>query len=113
MRGAVPFGISYHSITPALFFTTSITWAMGPVAFWPRPAAGQTVRMVLGGDPDTSESARSGAASGWEAGRGETRGKTDALDEGLPIRIFIFSPFIALLLVMVGATAIVAPQRGR
>src|SRR5262249_33661674 len=28
-----PSGISYHSITPALFFTTSIAWAMGPVAF--------------------------------------------------------------------------------
>src|SRR5262245_29397442 len=28
-----PAGISYYSITPALFFTTSITWAMGPVAF--------------------------------------------------------------------------------
>ena len=28
-----PSGISYHSITPALLFTTSITWAMAPVAF--------------------------------------------------------------------------------
>src|SRR4249920_3131727 len=27
-----PSGISYHSITAALLFTTSITWAMGPVA---------------------------------------------------------------------------------
>ena len=30
------------------------------------------------------------------------------VQEGLPIRIFIFSPFIALVLVMVGATAVVA-----
>ena len=30
------------------------------------------------------------------------------MQEGLPIRIFIFAPFIALVLVMVGATAIVA-----
>src|SRR5262249_56707531 len=44
----------------------------------------------------------------WEAGRGETRGDADAVPEGLPIRIFIFLPFIALVLVMVGATAIVA-----
>ena len=44
----------------------------------------------------------------WEAGRGETRGNADAVQEGLPIRIFIFTPFIALVLVMVGATAIVA-----
>src|SRR4249919_3849301 len=27
-----PSGISYHSITSALFFTTSITWILGPVA---------------------------------------------------------------------------------
>src|SRR4029077_4480133 len=44
----------------------------------------------------------------WEAGRGDTRGSADDVQEGLPIRIFIFSPFIALVLVMVGATAIVA-----
>ena len=30
--------------------------------------------------------------------------------EGLPIRVFIFTPFIALVLVMVGVTAIVALQ---
>ena len=44
----------------------------------------------------------------WEAGRGESQGKADAGHEGLPIRIFIFTPFIALVLLMVGATAIVA-----
>src|SRR5262249_46767158 len=44
----------------------------------------------------------------WEAGRGEMRGNADVVQEGLPIRIFIFSPFIALVLVMVGATAVVA-----
>jgi len=32
------------------------------------------------------------------------------VQEGLPIRIFIFAPFVALVLVMVGATAIVALQ---
>ncbi len=30
------------------------------------------------------------------------------MDEGVPIRVFVFAPFILLLLVMVGATAIVA-----
>ena len=36
------------------------------------------------------------------------RGNSGAVQEGLPIQIFIFAPFIALVLVMVGATAIVA-----
>ena len=44
----------------------------------------------------------------WEAGRGGTHASAGPVQEGLPIRIFIFTPFIALLLVMVGATAIVA-----
>ena len=44
----------------------------------------------------------------WESGHGETRDNADAAQEGLPIRLFIFSPFIALVLVMVGATAVVA-----
>ena len=44
----------------------------------------------------------------WESGHGETRDNADAVQEGVPIRIFIFSPFIALVLVMVGATAVVA-----
>src|SRR5262249_56637738 len=44
----------------------------------------------------------------WEAGRGDTRGTADGVQEGLPIRVFIFAPFIALVLVMVGATATVA-----
>ena len=35
-------------------------------------------------------------------------GVAAALHEGLPIRVFIFAPFIALMLLMVGTTAIVA-----
>src|SRR4029077_21119508 len=46
----------------------------------------------------------------WEAGRGEMPGDAPTAQEGLPVRVFIFMPFIALVLVMVGATAIVAMQ---
>jgi hypothetical protein len=59
-----PSGISYHSLTPALFFTTSLTWVMGPWPFWPR------CRWPDGSDGsgrrslDTSENARLGAANG-------------------------------------------------
>ena len=44
----------------------------------------------------------------WEAGHGETRRDPDTVQEGLPIRMFLLAPFIALVLLMVGATAIVA-----
>ena len=43
----------------------------------------------------------------WESGVGKP-GLAGAIPSGLPIRIFLFMPFIALLLVMVGATAVVA-----
>ena len=31
----------------------------------------------------------------WESGRGDARDNTDAVQNGLPIRIFIFAPFAA------------------
>ena len=104
-----PSGISYHSITPALFFTTSITWVMGPVAFLAALPLARRFGWFWAEIPGhVRERAIGSSEWTWEAGRGETRGNADAVQEGLPIRIFIFSPFIALVLVMVGATAVVA-----
>src|SRR5262252_1209619 len=104
-----PSGISYHSITSALFFTTSITWAMGPVAFLAALPLAKRFGWFWAEIPGhVRERAIGSSEWTWEAGRGETRDGADAVQEGLPIRIFIFSPFIALVLVMVGATAIVA-----
>jgi hypothetical protein len=48
----------------------------------------------------------------WEAGRGATPAGEGPAQEGLPIRVFIFTPFIVLALVMVGATAVVALRSG-
>src|SRR5262245_2131324 len=104
-----PSWISYRSITPALFFTTSITWAMGPVAFLAALPLARRFGWFWAEIPGhVRERAIGSSEWSWEAGRGEARGDADAAPEGLPIRIFIFSPFIALVVVMVGATAIVA-----
>jgi PAS domain S-box-containing protein len=104
-----PSGISYRSITPALLFTTSITWAMGPVAFLAALPLARRFGWFWAEIPGhVRERAIGSSEWSWEAGRGDTRGSADDVQEGLPIRIFIFSPFIALVLVMVGATAIVA-----
>src|SRR5499426_53557 len=104
-----PAGISYYSITPALFFTTSITWAMGPLAFLAALPLARRFGWFWAEIPGhVRERAIGSSEWTWEAGRGETRDRADAVQQGLPIRIFIFSPFIALLLVMVGATATVA-----
>ena len=104
-----PSGISYYSITPALFFTTSITWIMGPVAFLVALPLARRFGWFWAEIPGHVRERSIGSTEWtWEAGRGETQGNTGAVQEGLPIRIFIFAPFIALVLVMVGATAIVA-----
>ena len=104
-----PSGISYHSITPALFFTTSITWVMGPVAFLAALPLARRFGWFWAEIPGhVRERAIGSSEWTWESGHGETRDNADAAQEGLPIRIFIFSPFIALVLVMVGATAVVA-----
>ena len=104
-----PSGISYHSITPALFFTTSITWVMGPVAFLAALPLARRFGWFWAEIPGhVRERAIGSSEWTWESGHGETRDNADAAQEGLPIRLFIFSPFIALVLVMVGATAVVA-----
>jgi PAS domain S-box-containing protein len=101
--------ISYGAITPALLLTTTITWIIAPVAmlfalplarkrgwFWAE-IPGHVRERVMG----SSEWL-------WEAGRGSGLADPAPVKGSLPIRIFIFMPFIALVLVMVAATAIVA-----
>jgi len=87
-------GISYRSITPALFFTTLLTWIMAPGAmllalplarrygfFWPE-------------------------IPGHVHERSFNEKVTQA--EGLPLRMVLALPFIVLLLTMVGSTAYLA-----
>src|SRR5215471_2566239 len=106
-----PSGISYHSITPALFFTTLITWAMGPFAFLVAlPLARRSGWFWAEIAGHVRERAIGSVEWIWEAGRGAMSGDARPAQEGLPVRVFIFMPFIALVLLMVGATAIVALQ---
>ncbi len=104
-----PSGISYRSITPALLFTTSISWLMGPVAFLVALPLARRFGWFWAEIPGrVKERAMGSSEWTWESGRGDTLGRAGEVQEGLPIRIFIFAPFIALVLVMVGATATVA-----
>ncbi len=106
-----PSGISYHRITPALLFTTSITWVMGPLAFLVALPLARRFGWFWAEIPGrVRERAMGSSEWTWESGRSVARDSADPRREGLPIRIFIFTPFVALVLVMVGATAIVALQ---
>jgi signal transduction histidine kinase/ActR/RegA family two-component response regulator len=99
--------ISYRSITPALFFTTGVTWILAPLAMlgaWP---LARRLGLFWAEIPDHVREARLGGGWLWESGReGEQRVATEPT-RGMPIRLFILAPFIALVLLMVGAAAYV------
>ncbi len=94
--------ISYRNITPALFFTTSITWIIAPFAmlaglplarkynfFWAE-IPGHVREMFISFKENTDRKERINLHSN---------------DQSIPIRIFLVTPMIAIVLVMVGTTA--------
>jgi PAS domain S-box-containing protein len=101
-------GVSYPNISTALAFTLSITWILGPPAFLIALPLARWVGWFWAEIPGHVRERAIGHSEWiWEAGSSETPlGARPAY--ALPIRVFIFTPFIALVLVMVGATAIVA-----
>lgn len=97
--------ISYRSITPALLFTTSITWLVAPVALLGAFPLARRLKLFWAEIPGHVRERRLGSAEWvWESGKGD--GELSALpDRGHPIRMFILTPFVVLVLLMVGVTA--------
>jgi two-component system, sensor histidine kinase and response regulator len=106
--------ISYRNITPALFFTTFVTWAVAPLTmlaalplarkyglFW-ADVPGRVRERVIGQERWIWESGREGAAR-----------EAVMSPQGLPLRLFLVVPFIGLVLLMAGTAATVALNRGR
>ena len=103
--------ISYRNISSSLAFTLSVTWLLAPVAFLVALPLARRFGWFWADIPGrVSERALGSSEWIWESGRGEAPEKVSSAQGRLPIRIFIFAPFIALVLVMVGTTAIVALQ---
>ena len=101
--------ISYRNISSALFFTLAVTWVIAPGAFLVALPLARRLGWFWAEIPGHVRERASGSPEwAWESGRGPSSGDAGAMAEGLPIRIFVFTPFIALMLVMVGATGIVA-----
>ena len=101
--------ISYRNISSALFFTLAVTWLLAPGAFLVALPLARRFGWFWADIPGhVRERGIGGSEWIWAAGRGNTPGVAKPVQVGLPIRIFIFTPFIALVLVMVGATAMVA-----
>jgi PAS domain S-box-containing protein len=100
--------IAYRQITPALALTTGITWLMAPFVMLAALPLARRLGLFWAEIPDhVRERAVRGREWLWIAGTGDLRRSSHGGDRGVPIRIFILLPFIALVLVMVGSTAYV------
>ena len=98
--------ISYRTITPALFFTTAITWTIAPFAMLAALPLARWFGLYWAEIPGHVHERLLGSKEWvWTAGTGGARADTGAPGFGLPIRVFLAAPFIVLVLVMVGATA--------
>jgi two-component system sensor histidine kinase/response regulator len=94
--------ISYRTITPALFFTTSITWVIAPFAMLLALPLARKFGLYWAEIPGhVRERPVGGKHWSW------TSGGNDAQDapRRLPLRMFLVMPFIALVLFMVATTA--------
>ena len=101
--------ISYQNISSALFFTLAVTWLMAPPAFLAALPLARRFGWFWADIPGRVKTRAIGGSEWiWEAGPNQAPGHAGALPDGVPIRIFLFMPFIALVLVMVGITAMVA-----
>ncbi|TGK01166.1 HAMP domain-containing protein [Leptospira langatensis] len=94
--------ISYRNITPALFFTTGITWIIAPFAVLIAYPLSRRYNLFWAEIPGhTQESILSYKEWYWENGK---KGM-EKLGRGWPVRMFLVAPFIFLVLVLVGSTA--------
>ncbi|PJZ51054.1 PAS domain-containing protein [Leptospira saintgironsiae] len=96
--------ISYRNITPALFFTTGVTWIVAPFAMLIALPLAKKYGLFWAEIPGhTRELVLSYKEWYWQE---EKFGKDGVpLGQGLPIRMFLVTPFILLVLIMVAATA--------
>lgn len=101
--------ISFRVITPALFFTTGLTWLMAPWAVLLALPLARRLGLFWSEIPGhVTERAIGSGTFVWESGRKEGADAPDGAPAGTPLRLVIVGPFIALVLLMVGVTATVA-----
>lgn len=101
--------ISYRNISSALFFTLAVTWVMAPPALLAVLPLAKRSGWFWADIPGRVKARPIGWTEWvWQSGPNQTPGSAGLVQDGLPIRIFLFTPFIALVLVMVGVTALVA-----
>jgi signal transduction histidine kinase len=105
--------ISYRNITPALFFTTAVTWSVAPFAMLGALPLARRFGLFWAEIPGRVQERRFGQPRWiWESGGGGLAQGPDEPSRGMPIRVFLAAPFIGLLLLMVSAVAYLALRGG-
>jgi len=100
--------IAYRTVTPALLFTTGVTWLLAPLAMLGALPLARKLGFFWADIPGhVKERPLRRHEWVWESGRGREGITAGAGEAGVPIRMVILAPFIVLVLVMVGATAYV------
>ncbi|HEX6278137.1 MAG TPA: response regulator [Polyangiaceae bacterium] len=103
--------VSYRTVTPALFFTTAVTWLLAPVVMLGAlPLARRAGLFWADIEGHVKERAVGEATWEWEAGTVLDTRRNLVSGGRLPIRMVILAPFIALMLLMVATTAYVAHE---
>jgi PAS domain S-box-containing protein len=101
--------VSYRTVTPALFFTTALTWMLAPLAMLGALPLARRLNLFWAEIPGHARERALGSRTwAWEAGSDTPSMQGSLEPPGLPVRMFLFAPFIALMLAMVGVTAYVA-----
>ncbi|WP_051885411.1 PAS domain-containing protein [Lysobacter antibioticus] len=104
---------SYYKITPALFLTLVFTWILVPPLMLGALPLTRKLGLYWADIPGRVRERRLGSREwAWESGQGSLSPGTQYAHRGLPIRILVEVPVIALILMMVGLVAFLSLRSG-
>ncbi|PJZ70443.1 PAS domain-containing sensor histidine kinase [Leptospira perolatii] len=103
--------ISYRTITPALFFTTGLTWIIAPFAMLVAYPLAKKYNMFWAEISGHVKERKVGAREWvWRSGKEGSEEDDQSFSQALPIRIFILTPLIVFVFVIVIATAYISSR---
>jgi two-component system sensor histidine kinase/response regulator len=98
--------ISYRNITPALFFTTLVTWCLAPFAMLVALPLARKGGLYWADIPGHVRERLIGSKDWiWESGRSHATADDNSAAQGIPVHVVIVGAFVALTLSAVGTTA--------
>lgn len=105
--------ISYRSITPALFFTTSLTWTLAPFVMLILLPLARRYDLFWAEIPGRVKEKLLWTRDWlWESGCPEEARRQSVESAGLPLRVFIGLPFITVMVLVVGTVAYLTLRSG-